>query len=151
MLFSSKEIITHNKMGQTIIAKACLGPLSCRAAGWVAVVKMQISDVVQKRSAGCLELTSQIWTGVRAMGASIALHSVWFRDWTWRKMMGITQYLPNKKLTFQSHFNMLRMKFNTLDMCHGENSPLIVLAFKILLLSYLQSTLPKSNLFGLKI
>ena len=31
-----------------------------------------------------------------AMGASIALHSVWFRDRTWRKMMGITQYLPNK-------------------------------------------------------
>ena len=28
-------------------------------------------------------------------------------------MTGITQYLPNKNLTFQSHFYMLRMKFNT--------------------------------------
>ena len=50
------------------------------------------------------------------MAASIALRGVWFRDRKWRKVMGITQYLPNKKEAyFPESFYMLRIKFNVYE------------------------------------
>ena len=41
--------------------------------------------LTKKRSVGCSELTSQIWTGARAMAVC-----VWFKVRKWRKVLGIT-------------------------------------------------------------
>ena len=53
--------------------------------------KIEISDCLQTRSAGCWELMSQFWTGKQAIAVSITLCGVWYSDRKWRIVTGITQ------------------------------------------------------------